>query len=407
MQVVVIGAGASGLMAAIFAAASGARVTVLESMEKPGKKLLTTGNGRCNLTNRFAGTPGIYRGGDPRAVRAVLAQYPPEKTLDDFASFGLFTQEKQDGCVYPVSGQASSVLEILLAEAARRKVKIKCREKAAAIEREGTHWKVVTETWSYEADRVILACGSKAAPLTGSDGSGYALAEALGHGIRRPLPALVPLKIRDQDIRSLEGVRCHAKVTLQTEPEKAVYEAEGELQWTGYGISGIVVFQLSRYAVCALAEGKKATVRLDLLDGLDRGKIRERMLRSLERCPGKTNEELFAGLFSKKLVPFLIRRSGAKNGQPASGESISRILEASGAICLEVCGSKSFEAAQCCSGGVPLSEVNTETMESKIAPGIYLTGELLDADGPCGGDNLQWAWSTGAIAGIYAGVKKE
>ncbi len=218
MRVLVIGGGASGLMAAIHAARAGAEVTVLESMEKPGKKLLATGNGRCNLTNQSAGDARYYRSSE-KGVQEVLKGYTPKETLADFAGLGLFVQEKQEGCMYPASGQASSVLDLLLMEAAARKVKIKCLEKAEKIWKKDRVWQVKTPGWQYEAEKVILACGSQAAPALGADGSGYVLAKMTGHTIEKPLPALVPLKIKDKDIRQLEGVRTPAEICLKTRKE--------------------------------------------------------------------------------------------------------------------------------------------------------------------------------------------
>lgn len=406
MRVLVIGGGASGLMAAIHAARAGAEVTVLESMEKPGKKLLATGNGRCNLTNQSAGDARYYRSSE-KGVQEVLKGYTPKETLADFAGLGLFVQEKQEGCMYPASGQASSVLDLLLMEAAARKVKIKCLEKAEKIWKKDRVWQVKTPGWQYEAEKVILACGSQAAPALGADGSGYVLAKMTGHTIEKPLPALVPLKIKDKDIRQLEGVRTPAEICLKTRKES--FRETGELQWTAYGISGIVVFQVSRFAVKALEEGEQAAVSVNLLKGMGitLEEAQKKMEQVLALSGNKKNEELLAGLFAKKMIPFLIKRADLKERQNASRESIEKLLLAASDIRLEVSGFKSFDAAQCCQGGVLLSQVDLSTMESKKAEGLYVTGELLDVDGPCGGYNLQWAWSTGARAGDHAGRDSE
>ena len=403
MEIVVIGAGASGLMAAIQAAASGARVTVLDGIEKPLKKLLTTGNGRCNLTNLSAGHTPVYRGRNPGLAEGIVKAFPPGETLAFFESIGLFCTERDGGLVYPRSGQAASVLDCLLREAVRRRVRLKYRQKVSDIRRDGQGFLVETEDWRYPADRVILSCGSKAAPVTGSDGSGLALAGKLGHKTAPFLPALVALKTKETLSHTLDGVRMPARISISASSEETVLQEAGELQWTGYGISGIAVFQLSRFAVNALEAGKQVTARIDLLPDIPVRSLMGSVEKILNGSFSGTNEELLEGIFPKKAVPFLIRTAGVPAKKPADTNAMGRLLETASNVRLTVTGSKGFEAAQCCSGGVLLTEIFPRTMESRLVPGLYMTGELLDADGPCGGDILQWAWTTGFLAGKHAG----
>lgn len=410
-RIIVIGAGASGMMAAITAAGCGASVTLLEGMEKPGKKLLITGSGRCNLANLNENRIDAWRSAAPEEVRKVLHTFSVKDTLAFFETLGLLTTDR-DGYLYPYSGQASSVLDVLLRELKNRSVKLKCTEKVQDIRKENDIWKVQTGSWTYEADAVILAGGSKAAPATGSDGNAYVLAQKLGHTIRTPLPALVPLKIKEQWVKKLSGLRMPAEVTLTiadalpggsisgpANSQTEVYRESGELQWTDYGISGIVVFQLSRYATAALFEGKTAAVSINLFPG----RTQESLCMHLQnRNTAGTCEEFLYGLLPKKAIAPVLERiklkpsDKAKKFFPEKSQKLAALLTD---LPLTVTGSQSFEQAQVCQGGILLSEINSGTMESKLHCGLYFAGEILDVDGICGGYNLQWAWASGHLAG--------
>lgn len=399
-SIIVIGGGASGLMAAIVAAREGARVTILESMDKPAKKLLMTGNGRCNLTNLDFSREDCYRGGDLDFCHQVLAQFDHHKTMQFFEEMGLLLQERGSG-VYPLTDQASSVADRLLLELAKLHVKLKCREKVTAIEKKDEKWIIFTEGWHYEADAVILACGSRAVPATGSDGSGYALARMCGHTIQDPFPALVPLKCRESFVKKLAGLRTRSVVTMEILTSDgasvASYSEAGELQWTEYGISGIVVFQLSRYAAQALKQGRRVLVSIDCLPSVDE----ESLFTLLCRKSGEESiGDSLTGILPKKLIPVILELCQIKkaSARPAAGQ-LRQICSQIKSLRLTVIGTRSFEQAQVCAGGVTLSEIDPSTMESRISKGLYLTGELTDVDGICGGYNLQWAWSTGYLAG--------
>lgn len=400
-RVIVIGGGASGLMASITAAREGAAVTILEAMEKPGKKILITGNGKCNLTNLDFSRKDLYRSDYPEHITTVLERFDHQDTISFFQELGLFTYHKNNG-VYPITDQASSVTEILLMEARRRKVKIKCTEKAQKIYREDGHWMVKTNSWSYPADSVILACGSKSYPATGSDGSGYELAKGLKLKIIPPKPALVPLIIAENIPAKLSGIRSQAMVTLKIMghgQQTASYTESGEVQWTDYGVSGIVIFQLSRYAVKALEDGKKPVLMIDILPQYEETTLKQFFD---TRVKSGTLGDALTGILPKKMIPVMAGLSGLKTD--AAFESLNedayiRLIRQMKGITLTVKGSKSFDMAQVCQGGVSLSEIDLSSMEAYKQPGIYVTGELLDVDGICGGYNLQWAFSTGFIAG--------
>lgn len=396
-RVCIVGGGAAGMMAAIIAAREGAAVTVLEHNEKTGKKILATGNGRCNLTNLYQDAS-CYHSQERNLAWEVLEQFDVQKTIRFFSELGIYTKNKNGG-LYPSSMQASSVQELLEMEARYRKVKIKCREHVTGIqvlqEAAKPVFQVKTETWSYEADAVILACGSKASAIEGADGSGYTLAKSLGLKVIKPLPALVPLKGKGTYFTKWAGTRVEGKVILKAGAQ-ILDTAEGELQLTDYGISGIPVFQLSSQAARLLDSNVPVSVELDFLPDFDEKGLEEFLKRRENACPYKTQKELLTGLLPKKLADVL---SEGKTDRKTLVQRIKRFA-------VEIKGTKAFDMAQVCSGGVSLTEINPKTMECRKIPGIYLAGELLDTDGICGGYNLQWAWSSGACAGYAASKRK-
>ncbi|MDO4339293.1 MAG: NAD(P)/FAD-dependent oxidoreductase [Eubacteriales bacterium] len=384
-RILIVGGGASGLMAAITAARRGAAVTVLEHNEKPGKKLCATGNGKCNLTN-LEMPRDAYRGAHPEFVREALRQFSVQDTVRFFSELGIYVTNR-NGYLYPHSNQASSVTEVLCMEARSLKVKIKTNEHVKAVFPEGGLWKVQTEGWTYEGDAVILANGSKASAISGSDGSGYELAKSLGHRVIKPLPALNALKCKGKSFAAWAGVRVEGKVTLCLE-DIPLKSQQGELQLTEYGISGIPVFQLSRYAIRALDEGCRVSLLVNFLPEFDAGSLHSFLESRRRKCPYKNDQELLIGLFPDKLNKVLLK-------QPDLEAAIREFP-------LTVTGGMPFAQAQVCSGGVSTEEVRPDTMESRLHKGLYFAGELLDVDGTCGGYNLQWAWSSGAAAGSHA-----
>lgn len=384
-QVLIVGGGASGLIAAIFAARNGAAVTVLEQNEKPGKKICATGNGKCNLTN-LSMPKDAYRGTHPEFTEDAFKQFSVQDTIRFFSEIGIYTTNK-NGYLYPHSGQAQSVVDVLSMEARSLGVKLKTNEQVTGITKAGDKWNVTTSGWHYEGDSLILANGSKASAIAGCDGSGYVLAESLGHTIVPVYPALTALKCKGPAFKTWAGVRTEGEVTLCLNgiPMKS---ERGELQLTEYGISGIPVFQLSRYAVRALHENCKVSLKIDFLPEFTEESLKGFLDTRKKNCPYKNDKELLIGLFPEKLIKVLC--------------STKNLLKAIKEFPLEVTDGMSFAQAQVCSGGVDTDQVNPHTMESRLHKGLYFAGELLDIDGTCGGYNLQWAWSSGAAAGIHA-----
>ena len=389
-QVIIIGAGASGLMAGIMAARGGAVVTILEKEKKPGRKLLRTGNGKCNLTNtgdmRYA-----YHGTDPAFASRALDSFSVQDTIRFFTEIGLYTTSK-DGWIYPYAGQAESVLACLLRECAKLKIKIKNNETVIAVTKKAGHFDVQTSTWTYRADCVILSCGT-AASLVKSQlpCNGLMIAESLGHSTVPQRPSLVPLICEGAEKMGWGGVRIQGTCTLCVQGTELASET-GQLQLTEQGVSGIPVFNLSGRALILLDGGLPVTLKLDFFPDFDREMTRAFLDNRRKMLGTEDMKSILTGLFPEKLIPALT--SGA--------HSIEELTDNIKSCELSVKSSAGAASAQVMSGGIRTCEVNAATSESVICPGLFITGELLDIDGSCGGWNLQLAWSTGANAGRHA-----
>lgn len=405
-RIIVIGGGASGLVAGIAAAKEGADVTILEHMDRVGKKILSTGNGRCNMTN-LAIREDCYRCSEKRFPMKVLDRFSVWDTLTFFDEIGIVTKNR-NGYIYPNSEQAQAVLDNLRLEAEHAGVQTICSCKVLrATVRKGKQsgFQVTTDQETYSCDKLILATGSKAAPVTGSDGSGYDLARSFGHSVIKPLPALVQLRCEGKHYKQLAGVRCEALVKLVADGKTLAVE-EGELQLTDYGLSGIPIFQISRFASVALDHGQKVSVFVDFLPSQSREDTGRFLEQRIKRLSYRNSEDLLTGVLNKKLAMVLLKRAGILQDVKIADISTAqykKLVTEVKAFEGVVTATNSFEQAQVCCGGVDTREIRPETMESRLVHGLYLAGELLDVDGICGGYNLQWAWSSGMIAGRCAG----
>ncbi len=403
----IVGGGAAGMMAAITAARNGERVTLLERNDRLGKKILSTGNGKCNLGNERLEAEAYYTG-RPDMLEDFLGRFGTEDTISFFQSIGLLIKSR-NGYLYPASEQAAAVLDVLRYEVKAAGVDVVTDFKAESVER-GRRSKLLQvygKEGVYSFDRVILACGGKAAPKTGSDGSGYRLAEQLGHSMVPVVPALVQLRCREEYLKSVSGVRADAQISVWFQGKRAAQE-RGEMQLTEYGISGIPVFQLSRRVNYILAGAKKPAeveVNIDFLPDYTEEDFRMQCTGRRLLQGHRTVEEFFTGMLHKKLMLLFIKLAGLKSAEAVSGadeRKLARVYELCRCWKLHVIGSNSYDNAQVCAGGVPLDEV-TESLESRLVPGVYFAGEILDVDGRCGGYNLQWAWCSGFIAGKHHG----
>ena len=405
MRVAVIGGGASGMMAAIAASLAGAGVLLLEGNSVFGKKILSTGNGRCNLSN-LALNPALYHGSAARLAAGILRAYPVRDTLDFFKRIGIpcisaGSARGNDEWVYPSCREAAADRTALELECVRLGVEMVPDVKIVSLKKEKTGFLLVSrEGLRFEADRVILASGGKAFPKSGSDGSGYALAESLGHHIVRPLPALTPL-ISDSPLCSrLNGVRADAALSLLVSSRVRLQDS-GEVQFTAYGLSGIPVFQLSHEAVRALANGLPVSLRLNFLPGLGIHDVFMELAQRKARRGAGESGTLLLGLVPDKLVPVLLKNAGIPLHIPCQEISRDQLMKLAFGLQnleFEINDAKDFDAAQVTSGGIPADELSAR-LESKLTPGLFFAGEIIDVDGPCGGYNLQWAWSSGMSAG--------
>jgi predicted Rossmann fold flavoprotein len=402
-DVIIVGAGASGLMAAIAAARLGSSVLVIERKEKAGKKILATGNGKCNFTNKIQ-TPDCYRSDDSAFAMKVLSCFDVSKTLEFFGELGIYPRER-DGYYYPNSEQAASVVQVLLMEGTRLGITYHYSETVLEITQQP--FIVVTETTddkkrhNYQGKCLILAAGGCASPQLGSDGSGYGLAKCFGHSVIKPLPALVQLKSPDKSCKTVSGVRTMAKVTAYADQMHLATE-EGEIIFTDYGVSGIPIMQLSRFVAKALDCGKNSWLSIDFLKEIVPEQLLDMLHKRIEQNPNKTLEEMLVGLLNHKLNYILIKEAKLDPELQVSKvteKNLDHLIKQIKQYNLLINGTNSFEHAQVCAGGVNTKQIDAATLESKLIKKLYLTGELLDVDGTCGGYNLQWAWSSGYLAG--------
>ncbi|MGN0158043.1 MAG: NAD(P)/FAD-dependent oxidoreductase [Brotaphodocola sp.] len=405
-HIIIIGGGASGLTAAIASARMGADVTVLEHMDRVGKKILSTGNGRCNLTNLVMDAS-CYRSGQKDFPMKVIGHFPVKDTLAFFEGIGILTKSR-NGYIYPNSDQAASVLDALRLECDRLGVKTVTGCQTKQIQKSGKGmFAVLTDQGIFRSHALILATGSKAAPVTGSDGSGYELAKTLGHSVIKPLPALVQLRCEGKHFKQLAGIRSDAALCVVSDGRVLAAE-KGELQLTDYGISGIPTFQISRYVSSALDAGKKVSVMIDFLPEMSMEETRQFMKNRIKNLSYRVCGDFLTGVLNKKLAGVLMKLSSISADEPVSRvnwERWERLIQNIKQFEAKVHATNDYAQAQICCGGADTRQINPDSMESRLVPGLYLIGELVDVDGICGGYNLQWAWSSGFVAGTCAGRK--
>lgn len=385
-RVIVIGAGPAGMMAAVSAARAGARVLLLEKNSQPGKKLLLTGHGRCNLTNIFAGEnlPVQYPGGGP-FLHSSLAQFPPRAICGFFQELGLEMIQEDQGRIFPRSQRAEDVLAALLAELSKSGVELLSNQNPELLPENGRI--AVQGRESFSVSKVILATGGASYPATGSTGDGYNLAQKLGHRIISPSPALVPLVVAEAWARSLSGLSLPAQARLGS--GKKAIKGEGQLLFTHFGLSGPLILNLSRFVTGEM------TLELNLLPQARR----EDLWQDSSLTIGQRLDELLPRRLNRQLLQLVEIDPAARN---LAGLKLQTLSELIFALPLTVVGTKPLKQAMVTRGGVDLREVNPKTMESKICPGLYFAGEILDLDGISGGYNLTAAFATGYTAGRAA-----
>ena len=397
MKVLVIGGGASGMAAALTAAqVPGAQVTLLERQARVGRKLLATGKGRCNLTNRHIESS-HYHGAPPAFVRPALERFPMEETLRYFEALGLLTVEEPSGRVYPFSDQANSVVDVLRLALEAAGVEVVLGAEVLSLGKKARGYSAKTQETNYYGDKVILACGGMAGGKLGGTDLGYKLLESLGHRITPLKPALVQLRNETGPIRGLKGVRADAGIVLKRQGQ-TVAKGGGEVQFTDFGISGPAIFELSREIT-----GHGETLLLDFLRPWDADTLRRHLLRRRDACPALPLEDFLTGTLHNRLGRMVLKQAGLSLGTPSGSldeAAICEVLRLLKHFPLEVTGPMGFDQAQVTAGGADTSQFRADTLESRLCPGLFACGEVLDVDGDCGGYNLQWAWSSGRLAGL-------
>ncbi len=387
------------MTAAIWAAKSGNEVLLFERQARVGRKLLATGNGRCNLTNIHLDLT-HYHGEAPDFAQYALDSFPVSRTLNWFGPLGLYTVTEDSGRVYPYSDQANSVLDVLRFALQRSGVQVFTDFEITKARKTADGFLVESKSGQHICDRLIVACGGLAGTKLGGTMSGYQLLRSFGHHVTKLRPALVQVKSDWQGCASLKGVRANCRAAVYHNGQLHS-ESTGEMQFTQYGLSGPVIFEISRDVCQSSGEW---VCRLDFLPEIT-DKILERTLQR-KADPSLPVEELLTGILHNRLGRILIQSAQIRGNRPASELTdleLRSICEAVKGFEISLTETLGMDSAQVTAGGILTSEFNPETMESRLVPGLYACGEVLDIDGDCGGYNLQWAWSSGALAGTSAG----
>lgn len=403
MKVGIIGAGASGMMAAVTAAKYHAEVILLEKNDRIGKKILATGNGKCNLGNLDFDMEKYYCD-DREKLKEIFSGFSVKDTISFFENNGVLLRNK-NGYLYPYSEQASTVLDLFrkLLQKAGVKIITECEIADVFYDKKKDSFVVKNKGEQYLFDRLIIACGTPASQKKGEGNYGFRLAEKFGHSLKAQVPGLVQLCSSDGFIRGMAGVRTQAQLKLYTDGSMIALQ-QGEVQFTDYGISGIPVFQFSRQAAYAIEAGKKVSVEINFFPDYEDGLFWSTMSKRFEKMKKDTLEEFLLGMTNKKINSALIKYAGCKpddSVQVLGFKRIREVLQSYRSLRVHISKVNGMENAQVCAGGVSFDEVDLKLQSLKQA-GLYFAGELLDVDGICGGYNLQWAWTSGYLAGKSA-----
>ena len=396
MRTAVIGGGAAGLFAACRLARAGAEVVLLEKQTRVGRKLLSTGNGRCNLSNLHA-SPADYRG-DARYIKSALRALSPEDAMARFASMGVLCAPDDAGRVYPISGQAAGVLDALRLCAAECGCETVTEFEVSKIARRNNRFIITAvDHRAVEADFALIACGGLAAPKLGGCGDGYRLLERFGHEISPRLPAIAAIKTDPAAVRALKGIRMRGEIAL-VRGDSILRSEEGEILFGDGSVSGIAAMQLARTLNLELRKGHDCALRLNFLPGAQPDLIDRRAA----QLPLRAMEDFLSGIVPKRLGQVLLRAAGieklsltAAELTPAQRRAIYGALTG---WTLPARGTLGFDQAQVTCGGAKLEGFDPDTLESRTTPGLFAAGEVLDVDGDCGGFNLHWAWASAELA---------
>jgi len=401
IDVIVIGAGASGLVTAIVSARRGKRVLILEKNNKVGKKLLATGNGKCNITNQRPTLERFYSE-NPKFIHEVFNGYGYQSIKQFFKSIGLELIEAKEGKVFPMSLQASSVVELLVAECQQLGVEIRCEIEVQQVKKVANSYEITHNKGVEKSKALVIATGHLSAPQLGGVDVGVSFAKRLGHRIIKPFPTLVQLTSPMKKLDRMAGVKVESRVTLKTKDNKIV-QKQGDVLFTSYGISGLAILDISRFVMVELFSKKSVILSIDLMPKMSHEQLLALMRKSLVKKSSKPLTTWLQGFINKKLIiPILepLKLENATVGSITSNiKELEKIVTEIKNFKFEVNGSKGYKGAEVATGGVDTKEVNPKIMESKKHKGLYFTGEVLDVDGDRGGFNLHFAWVCGLRAG--------
>ena len=401
MKIGIIGAGASGMVAAITAAENMKHeILLFERQARVGRKLLVTGNGRCNLSHWHASREN-YHSNSPDFVSPALSKFTVMETLSFFRGLGLFTVADSEGKIYPYSDQANSVVDVLRFALQKPNIRLQTGSEIRSVRRKKNGFILTAGEETYTVDRLIVACGGAAGTAYGGGLSGYQLLQQLGHHCTALYPALVQLKTDPKPIRGLKGVRANAAVRL-LRGDSVLAKVHGEVQFTDYGVSGPAIFSLSRVASTA-PEG--CVLSLDLLPDYPIEVLLTTLCVRILQQPTLTCEDLLTGILQNRLGRVVLRAAEIPPSLPIhdlNWEQLVAAIDTVHEFQLSLIGTLGMEHAQVTAGGMDVKEFDPETLESRLVPGLFACGEVLDVDGDCGGYNLQWAWSSGRLAGRSA-----
>lgn len=395
-SVAIIGAGASGLVAAIVAARNGAKVCIYEKNSKIGKKILVTGNGRCNITNKNIQTAN-YHGQNASFVNPALDRFNTASCTDFFRELGIEMLEGQNGRLYPKSHQSSSVVELLTYECKRLGVEFLLNCEVDEITKEQDRFMIVSAGNKTFAQKVLVSTGGLAMPILGSSDSGYQIAKSFGHSIISPYASLVQLEC-EEDLKHITGVKIEGEIEIVVDGQ-SVAKKNGDILFTNYGISGSAILDVSRSAAKALESKREVITNLDLLPEYSREQLRNILIKRKKISHQKSLEIWLDGFINSKLAKFIAKNFPVKNADDLNTKDIVKLVYVFKNMKLKITGTRGFKSAEVTAGGINTDEVQAQTMESKLQKGLFFSGEVLDIDGDCGGYNLHWAWASGYAVG--------
>ena len=406
-DILVVGGGAGGIISAIAAKTENprAKIAIAEKLPRLGKKILATGNGRCNITNTDSSLS-RWHGDNPKFAMSAFSRFPADKTRSFFTSLGILTREEEDGKIYPLGGQASAVLDLLRLRLQKLEIPEITDFEAVEIKPGKGGFTIKPKSGEAVTSKFVIVCtGGSAGPQFGTDGSAYRLLEKLGHSKTAVHPALTRLKSSSAHAKSMQGMKFVGGATLKV-GGKSVRTEFGEILFTDYGLSGPPILQISGEAVSALEKGKTPVISLDLMPEYSSQQITDIIKSMIKSNPDMTLEFFFSGILNKQIGKILAKAADlgklSRRADSLSAQEIAKVSATVKGWDFEIIGHTGWRDAQTTAGGIKTSEFFPSSMESRIVPGLFAAGEILDIYGDCGGFNLQWAWSSGYLAGTVA-----